>query len=364
MLDLLSRHTYEDVRARTGWSRGRIYSLALRAGARKTENRIRERAAERHRRQQEFLAHVIGTTVTADVLDYMDGIPDGTVQLGLASVPYNLGKRYGDCPGADQMRFLYFHGWLMQVISEYSRVLAPGGTLFLQLGTTKDWQSELMPMDCLLFEDLRRAGLTFRNRVIWKLTQGVQTHGRLTGLHETALVFSKGPVQVFNPGAARIPQRQPGKRAYRGRSRGKLSGHPLGGHPTDVWDDIPTVRANHPDRRHGGHPAQFPLPLARRAVLLYTLPGQLVCDAFNGSGTSQVACVETGRAFTGADLFYSDLRALRLASTIPDTSSPLTGVTDQGIAVWQAEARRADYPARGWGAADEQRSLLEAFGVA
>jgi DNA modification methylase len=364
VLQLLANNTYEEVQRRTGWSRGRIYALALRYGARKTEARIRERAAERRERQSQFLQQVVGTTVTADVLDYLDGIPDNSVQLGLTSVPYNLGKRYGGYAGADQMRFVYFHGWLMQVISEYSRILVPGGTLFLQVGTTRDWQDLLIPMDVLLFEDLRRAGLRFCNRVVWKLTQGVQSEDRLTGLHETALVFSKGPVQVFNPGAARTPQRHPGKRAYRGRNRGHLSGHPLGAHPSDVWDDIPTVRANHPDRRHGDRPAQFPLPLTRRAVMLYTLPGQLVCDAFNGSGTTHVACVATGRAFTGADLFYEDVRSRRLSCAVPDRSSTLPGVTDQSIAVWQAEARRVDSAARRLSPGEEQRLLLANFGAA
>jgi DNA modification methylase len=346
VLDLLRELTYDAVQRRTGWSKGRIYALALRTGARKTENRIRERARERRERQMAFLMETVGTTVSADVLDYLDGIPDDSVQLGLTSVPFNTGKRYGDCPGADSMRFLYFHGWLMQVISEYSRILAPGGTLFLQVGTTRDWQHQLIPMDVLLFEDLRQAGLTFRNRVVWKLTQGVKSSSRLTGLHETALVFTKGPTHsVFNPGAARRPQKQPSKRGYRGARRGILTGSPLGAFPVDVWDDLPTVRANHPDRAHGAHPAQFPLPLARRAVLLYTLPAQLVCDAFSGSGTTQVACLETGRSFTGADLFYADLRSRRLAAATPDSVTPLTGVTDESVAVWQAEARRVDVSA-------------------
>jgi hypothetical protein len=41
VLALLGEHTYDEVRNITGWSRGKIYSLALRSGARKTENRIR-----------------------------------------------------------------------------------------------------------------------------------------------------------------------------------------------------------------------------------------------------------------------------------------------------------------------------------
>lgn len=337
--------TYDEIRLRTGWSRGRIYHLAVKHGARKTESRIKERAAERRRRQIEFLADVINTTAKADVLDFLDGIPDDSVQLVLTSPPYNLGKPYGDGGSADSMRAVYYHGWLMQVLSEAARVLAPGGTLFLQVGSTRDWQDQLMPLDILLFDDIRRAGLTFQSRIAWVQPHGLTPRRRLAERFETALVFSKGPIATFNPNAARIPQKQPGKRAFKGPRKGELSGHPLGAWPTNVWE-IASVGHNHPDRKHGAHPAPFPLTLAKRALLLYSHPGDLVLDPFSGSGTTQAAAIETGRAFVGADLFYEDLRAKRIADTIPDLCTPLTGVTPESLAVWQAETQRVDIPAR------------------
>lgn len=342
VLALLDRHTYEEVRSMTKWSRGRIYALALRTGARKTENRIRERAAERRARQEETLRELIGQTSKADVLDFMDGIPDESVQLLLTSIPYNVGKKYGDGAAADTMRHVYYHGFVMQVISEAARTLKEGGVLFLQVGQTRDWQDRLMPIDVLLFEDIRRAGLEFQTRIVWTLPHGLTPKSRLAERYETALVCSKGEPSVFNPTAARKPQKQPGKRAFKGPNKGQLSGHPLGAWPTNVWDDIPNVRHNHPERAHGEHPAQFPLGLAKRAVMLWTNPGDLVCDPFSGSGTTHVACIESGRAFVGADLFYEDIRAKRIANAKPDDASILPGVSDETTAVWQAEARRVD----------------------
>ena len=75
------------------------------------------------------------------------------------------------------------------------------------------------------------------------------------------------------------------------------------------------------------------------------MPGDLVCDVFSGSGTTQLAALETGRAFVGADLFYEDLRAARLAQAAPDLVCHLPGVTDESIAVWQAETIRVETPA-------------------
>ncbi|WP_262267239.1 MULTISPECIES: DNA-methyltransferase [Microvirga] len=344
ILQALPVLTYDEIRAASGWSRGKIYNLALKHNARKTEARIRERVTERKARQLESLAALIDTTAKADVLDYLDSLPDGAARLILSSIPYNVGKRYGDGASADQMAFVYFMGWTMQVISECARILKDGGTLFLQVGSTRDETGGLAPLDALLFEPLKKTGLTFQSRVIWTQPHGLTPRGRLAERHETALVFSKGPSPVFNPTPARKPQKGPGKRAFKGKHKGKLSSHPLGAWPSNVWDDIGNVGHNHPERT--GHPAQFPLELARRAVLVYSMPGDLIIDPFSGSGTTHVACRETGRSFSGCDLFYEDLRAKRLASVEPDLVSHLPGVSDETLAVWQAEARRVDAPAQ------------------
>jgi DNA modification methylase len=344
VLALLKSHTYEEVRSITGWSRGKIYALAMRTGSRKTEQRIRERAEDRRKRQQDTLEQLLNTTAKADVLDFLDGLPDNSVALHFTSPPYNLGKKYGDCPSADVMRFTYFHGWMMQIISEMARTLRPGGVICLNVGKTRDWENNLMPLDVLLFEDLRRSGLSFQSRVVWTINHGLTPKARLSERNETILVFSKGEQSTFNPTPARTPQKHPSKRAFKGERAGDLSGNPLGAFPSDVWSDINQVAHNHPDASHGRHPAQFPVRLVKRAVMIYTLPGDLVCDCFNGSGSTSVACVETGRPFVGADLFYEDLRGKRLAVATADSYSPLPGISDEGLAVWQAEVRRVDIP--------------------
>lgn len=359
VLTLLQANTYDQVREKTGWSRGKIYQLALQVGARKTEIRIRERAEERRRRQHEALAEMINTTVKADVLDFLDGLPDNSISAFVSSPPYNLGKKYGDSPSADMMRFTYYHGWLMMVISEIARTLKPGGVLCLNVGKTRDWQGALIPLDVLIFEDMRRSGLTYQSRPFWTVPHGLTPSRRLAERYEPILVFSKGEQATFNPNAARTPQKQPGKRAFKGPNKGQLSGNPLGAHPTDVWSDIGNVGHNHPDSLEGKHPAQFPVALAKRCLLLYTRAGDLVCDPFSGSGSTAIAAVESGRNFVGADLFYEDLRERRLSKAKPDTLTPFPGVNDETVAVWKAEARRVDLQPETIPTAEAERQMLE-----
>ncbi len=313
--------------------------VALKLGVRKHEARIQQRREERRREQEAFLLSMVDATAKADVLDFLAGIPDDSLAAHISSPPYNLGKSYGGGPSADTMRYTYFHGWLMQVVSEMARTVKPGGVVCLNTGKTRDWTDGLLPMDVMLFEDLRRAGLVFQTRIVWTIPHGLTPANRPADRYETILVFSKGEPR-FNANADRAPQKQPGKRSFKGANKSRLSGHPYGAAPTDVWSDIPSVRHNHPERSLGSHPAQFPVCLAKRLVLLYTRPGETVCDAFMGSGSTAVASIEAGRHFTGADLFYEDLRAKRIASAAPDSVTMLTGVTDESVALWQAEARR------------------------
>lgn len=78
-------------------------------------------------------------------------------------------------------------------------------------------------------------------------------------------------------------------------------------------------------------------------------------DPFSGSGTTHAACIETGRAFTGAGMLYDDIRERRIAAASAADICVLPGVSDESVAVWQAEAHRVEYrPSEG------QLDLLDA----
>ena len=50
------------------------------------------------------------------------------------------------------------------------------------------------------------------------------------------------------------------------------------------------------------HPTQKPLRLIRQIIETITQPGDLVLDPFMGSGTTGVACMQTGRRFIGVEI--------------------------------------------------------------
>jgi site-specific DNA-methyltransferase (adenine-specific) len=56
------------------------------------------------------------------------------------------------------------------------------------------------------------------------------------------------------------------------------------------------------NRQRGLHPTQKPVKLLSYLIRTYTLEGETVLDFTMGSGTTGVACMETGRKFIGIEL--------------------------------------------------------------
>jgi site-specific DNA-methyltransferase (adenine-specific) len=81
------------------------------------------------------------------------------------------------------------------------------------------------------------------------------------------------------------------------------------------------------EKTHGKHPTQKPLDLLDRILVASCPPGGAVLDPFNGSGTTGVAAVALGRAYTGIDIDegYLELTRRRLLELRPDWAGADTG---------------------------------------
>lgn len=317
--------TYATVAARFGRSRGWVHRILLSSG----ELKHQERRAER---DQARLDAILNTVIDMDAMAFLSTrVPPDSVDAVISSPPYNIHRPYGGHGRNDAMPWGVYRGWLRIIACLCARVLKPGGTIILQVGTTKDNLGCRRRIDTLLEADLRDEQLVYQNTIASLAQHGLTPSRRLAERWEAALVFSKGEAAVFNPDAIATPQKQPEKRAYKGANKGELSGRPLGAWPSDVWF-VEHVKANHPEH-DGGHPAPFSRDFARRAILGYTNADQLVLDPFMGSGTVGVVCKETGRRFIGCDLWYAEQARERIARAVPDLFTALPGVTERSLAL-------------------------------
>mgnify|MGYP003379583919 CR=1 FL=1 len=77
-----------------------------------------------------------------------------------------------------------------------------------------------------------------------------------------------------------------------------------------------------------GHPAEKPLDLMVWLIEHSTRPGDLVVDLFAGSGTTGVACVQTGRRFIGIEIDpgYADIARARIAKAAEQARQLTLGI--------------------------------------
>jgi len=231
-----------------------------------------------------------------DALDLLRELPGESAQLVITSPPYNLAKAYERGRRRTLDEYLAGQG---RVIEQCVRVLRPGGSICWQVGNHVT-ANEIVPLDVVLYPLFKRHGdLQLRNRVVWHFEHGLHCSKRLSGRYEVILWLTKGADYFFDADPIRVPQKYPGKRAWKGPRAGEYTGNPRGKNPGDVWI-FPNVKANHIEKTI--HPCQFPVELVERFVLATTRPGDLVVDPYMGVGTTACAAVLHGRRAAGAEI--------------------------------------------------------------
>ncbi|MGI8872026.1 MAG: DNA-methyltransferase [Candidatus Limnocylindria bacterium] len=238
--------------------------------------------------------------------DLLASLPDGSVALAVTSPPYNIGKSYERRTSLDA-----YLEEQAKVIAEVVRVVKDGGSIAWQVGNHIDG-GEVFPLDSVLYPIFKSHGLNLRNRIVWHFEHGLHASKRFSGRYETILWFTKGDRYHFDLDAVRVPQKYPNKRAFKGPNRGRLTGHPLGKNPGDLWI-IPNVKSNHVEKTV--HPCQFPVELIERLILPLTEPGDLVIDPYGGVGSAVVAAVLNNRRGAMAEIMpeYVEIARQRIA---------------------------------------------------
>ena len=228
-----------------------------------------------------------------DNMEFMRGLPDGSIKLVVTSPPYNIGKSYEERATLES-----YVDSQAQVIAECVRLLHPRGSLCWQVGNYVD-DGEIVPLDVALYPIFKELDLKLRNRIVWHFEHGLHCTKRLSGRYETINWFTKGHDYTFNLDPVRVPSKYPGKRHFKGPNIGRYSGNPKGKNPSDVWI-FPNVKSNHIEKTI--HPCQFPVELVERLVLSMTEPGDAVFDPFMGVGTTVIGALMHNRQGYGCDV--------------------------------------------------------------
>lgn len=221
---------------------------------------------------------------------------DEPIDLVVADPPWALARErgtnsYGRNPDqvvggyidVDPARWADFTAEWMQTAAD---ALRPGGYLAVVTGP------QLAAKAQVIAEEI--AGLSYVNGIVVPKKMGVFTRSRMVHSHTRVTLLTKGPLRS-DLRTFILPDDAPVGR----------TGH---AYLTDVWADdaVSDIHA----RRRGllRYDNALPVPLVRRVVECTTRIDDLVADPFLGSGTTAVACLESGRRFVGGDLNPGSLR--------------------------------------------------------
>ncbi len=230
-----------------------------------------------------------------DCLELMKDIPDGSVDMILCDLPYGTTASTWD-------KIIDFR----ELWKQYERVIKDNGSIAL-FGSGQFTYKLITSNEKL-----------YKYKWIWfKTKRGnfVNAKNRPMTAYEEIMMFSKG--NTANGSTVKMkyfPQGLIPKLTIRRDKNGTRFGSMAGKRPSHR-ETVVSEYTNYPfdvlqfdSVSKPVHPTQKPVALLEYLIKTYTNPGEVVLDNCMGSGSTGVACVNTGRDFIGIELddeYYS-----------------------------------------------------------
>ena len=233
-----------------------------------------------------------------DCSEFMKSMQDKSVDAVITSPPYDNLREYGK------------HDWEFEPIAEQLfRVSKDGGVVVWVVGDSviNGSESGTSFRQALFFKDI---GFRLHDTMIyWKNAFPFPDQTRYAQVFEYMFVLSKGAPQAHN--ILRVATHKENQTRSKNSSYRKADGttakmeYAIGGadrNMENVWIYEVGYGKTTKDKDAFAHPAMFPERLAKDHLLSWSNEDDTIFDPFMGSGTTGVACVQTGRNFIGCEI--------------------------------------------------------------
>jgi adenine-specific DNA-methyltransferase len=220
-----------------------------------------------------------------DCLEFLETLPDDSVDLVLTDPPYFIGYDGGKGWDSQWETEKDYLDWCLAWTKQAKRVLKPNRMLVV-FGTLK---TNTFLRYKLLVDEL---GLCSQNELVWSYNWGGRGKSNFARKHEYAWCWSKGEKFLFNGDDVRVERKTKNNpRTGEPYERGTI--------PTCVWE-----KNNHTMSKEyvTWHPTQKPIFILSRIIKAYTNEGDMVLDFFSGSGSTMLAATLADRQFLGCEI--------------------------------------------------------------
>ena len=227
-----------------------------------------------------------------DALHALKNIDSEVFALTFTSPPYNLKVSYGT--HNDDMPYAQYIDWLSDIFAEVYRTTKDGGRLAINIDAMTNRQDDkdqeyIRPIYPHLYERMKKIGWKFRTEICWYKQNAV---GKATAwgsycscsnpiirrTHEYLLLWSKNQWRLDSD------------------LKSDMTPEEFQQWTLSTWFIQPETR------NLGGHPAPFPVPLAKRVIKLFSYPEDLILDPFCGVGTTPLSAKYLRRKYIGIDI--------------------------------------------------------------
>lgn len=248
----------------------------------------------------------------ADSLQILTNLPDTSIDLVYIDPPFGTQKtqkleqkRNGKI--ISKIEYCDTHedylAFLEPYLCQIRRVLNQHGTMYLHLDV--HW-SHYAKVVC----DRVFGRENFLNDIVWSYNFGGRGKNRFPQKHDNILVYAREfGKHTFNwDKIDRIPYSAP-EMQYVGRTKEDAEKRIAAGQvPTDVWSMSIVGTAS---RERTAYPTQKPVKLVKRCIVASSNEGDIVLDAFAGSGTTVAAAIESNRKFIACDVSQEAISVMK-----------------------------------------------------
>jgi site-specific DNA-methyltransferase (adenine-specific)/site-specific DNA-methyltransferase (cytosine-N4-specific) len=239
----------------------------------------------------------------------LKSFPDNCIDLIVTSPPY-VDRRKNTYGGVSPSKYVE---WFLPKAKEFLRVLKPTGTFILNI-KEKAEKGERLTYVIELILEMRKQGWLWTEEFIWHKRNSYpgKWPNRFRDAWERLLQFNKNKKFHMYQDAVMVPMGEWAKTRLKklsetdkirdnskvesgfGKNISKWVGRNMA-YPNNVLH-LATECSNR------NHSATFPLELPEWFIKLFTKPGDVVLDPFNGSGTTTLTAKRLVRRYVGIDI--------------------------------------------------------------
>ena len=184
-------------------------------------------------------------------------------------------------------------------IAEIFRVLKPTGSFYLHCDPTASHYLKLV-LDAVFCPK----GGDFRNEIIWCYQTGGIPKNDFARKHDVIFRYTKSSSYIFNVNLVLEPRSEEVLRRIATGAESATRSKGEWRHPSDIFQ-IASINSMAKERL--GYPTQKPEALLERIIKASSNEGDLILDAYCGSGTTVAVAERLNRNWIGIDITYQSI---------------------------------------------------------